>query len=167
MKQVIHAASLCIAILLVAALSIAVSGCGPSTSELRAMAAERKRDDAWRAWQAMLDGNKEQALRLIKAGVDVRVKNKHGLTLLHVAAGSANYWEAVILLLQQGADVNAKDNENETPLHRAGFYGSVTSAGVLLENDAAVNATDKDGETPLDETRNAELRSLLKRYGGR
>ena len=172
MKQITHAASLCIAILLAASLSIAVSGCGPSAAELRSMAAERQRDDALRAWKALNDGNKEQALRLIKGGVDARVKNKHGFTLLHVAAVNTNQWEAIILLLQQGADVNAKTNDGETPLHQAAFYGDVTTASVLLENGAAVNATDKDGDTPLDEAilgggRSVEVQSLLKRYGGR
>ena len=180
MKQVIHAASLCIAILLVASLSIAVSGCGPSTSELRAMEAERQRNDAWRAWQALNDGNKEQALRLIKAGADVRVKNDSDTTLLHLAA-TYNQWEVATLLLQKGADVNARDDRGKTPLHQVGLFGYHNTARVLLENGADVNAKDNDGKTPLDKAffwnrsekdyakrqRRVELQSLLKRHGGR
>ena len=52
-------------------------------------------------------------------------------------------------LLKQGADVNAKDKDGWTLLHRASFWNRIDIAKFLIENGADVNAKDKNGETPL------------------
>jgi len=53
-------------------------------------------------------------------------------------------------LLDCGADVNARDNEDWTPLYLAAWEGRLDFAQMLLEHGAAVNArTTDDGETPL------------------
>ena len=52
------------------------------------------------------------------------------------------------LLLKQGADVNAKDEDGCTPLHRASNKGFPEIVKLLIKNGADVNATDKDW-TPL------------------
>ena len=52
------------------------------------------------------------------------------------------------VLLQNGADVNAKDNHDEIPLHYAMGCKDV-SIGKLLVLISAVNAKNKEGQTPL------------------
>ena len=52
-------------------------------------------------------------------------------------------------LLKQGADVNVKDINGWTLLHRASFWNRIDIAKFLIENGADVNAKDKNGETPL------------------
>ena len=52
-------------------------------------------------------------------------------------------------LLNKGADVNAKDEDGETPLYRASFWNLVGIAKLLIENGADVNAKDTYGFTPL------------------
>ena len=44
--------------------------------------------------------------------------------------------EAVKLLIQQGADVNARDANNSTPLHLASSWGKVESMRLLIEHTA-------------------------------
>jgi ankyrin repeat protein len=52
-------------------------------------------------------------------------------------------------LLQRGADVNARDAEQRTPLISAVLGGSVGLVGLLLESGADVNAADGEGFTAL------------------
>ena len=53
-------------------------------------------------------------------------------------------------LLDCGADVNAQDENNWTPLYLAAWNGRVDFSEMLLDHGAAVNAlTDYNGKTPL------------------
>ena len=49
-----------------------------------------------------------------------------------------------------GADVNAKDESESTPLHSAAYWGHKEIAELLIAKGADVNAKDDYGKTPLD-----------------
>lgn len=90
-----------------------------------------------------------------------------GFAPLHSAvatdAGAATA-EIVRLLLEAGADPNAKSHEGGTPLHSAAFTGDLEIAELLLAYGADPNATDPKGLTPLDvarDRRNVEVAALL------
>jgi len=63
-------------------------------------------------------------------------------------------WENVSMaklqkMIEQGADVNAKDKDGRTPLMYAVMYNRKEFISILLENGADVNAFDRTGWTVL------------------
>ena len=71
--------------------------------------------------------------------------------MLHVAA-SSDHTEAVVALLEGGADLHARDNQDSTPLHLAAEdVGDEASETIptLLRAGADVHARDCYGSTPL------------------
>ncbi len=97
-------------------------------------------------------GDHETMAILLKNGADANTKYNNGDTPLHWASRvdippssipgldldasakktRANACKTVLLLLENGADVNAKDNNNDTPLHWAVEVGAYKTALLLL-----------------------------------
>lgn len=69
-------------------------------------------------------------------------------TLLHCLTLSSSF-EMMKILVEFGADVNAKNNSGHTPLHYAMSYGSIKNIQFLLEHKADLNAKNEFGNTPL------------------
>ena len=63
---------------------------------------------------------------------------------------TVGYPENVALLLEEGADANARMANNWTPLHGAAKPGSPENIRVLLDAGADVSAVHDIGETPFD-----------------
>ncbi|HEY9607990.1 ankyrin repeat domain-containing protein [Allocoleopsis sp.] len=131
------------------------------------------------AAQLLLDQGADVTKLLLAQGADVNAKDSEGITLLHLAVsdlairGKGSYYKAkgfenqkhisgwsewtglAELLIANGADVNARDNEGGTPLHWASrsfkprFKPRLKSAELLIAKGADVNARDNQGRTPL------------------
>ena len=67
---------------------------------------------------------------------------------LHRAARE-NRVDIARVLIERGAEVDAKDNNGWTPLHHAADNNSLGVARLLTEEDAEVDAKNNDGWTPL------------------
>jgi len=96
-------------------------------------------------------GDIAQAKELLESNPNlakVKVSGCMGSTLLHYAV-SDGYTPMVELLLDCGADPNAKDDRDFTPLHRAADGGRMHTAELLLRKGASIDVRDDNGMTPL------------------
>ncbi|MEG9862102.1 MAG: ankyrin repeat domain-containing protein [Parvularculales bacterium] len=99
-------------------------------------------------WQTATVADVESALG---RGADVNGSNKRGLTPLHGAVAASRTPAVVELLLDRGADTEARDKVNGlTPLHAAGRFSKTPAVvEVLLKHGADINARAKGDITPL------------------
>jgi hypothetical protein len=95
--------------------------------------------------------SEDQSLHVFLNGRDLDGEPDHHNTdtPLHWALKNGQVY-ASKLLIDNGADVNAKNNDGHTPLHYACVFGHVDAAKLLIHNEANVNAkSNNDGGTPL------------------
>ena len=96
---------------------------------------------------------------LLQRGMDVNTRDsKQRATPLHFAS-FRRLFEIALALLDHGADVNARNADDQTPLHRvslsqrrifqSGYKEANRLAQLMLERGADVNVRDKDQATPL------------------
>jgi hypothetical protein len=86
---------------------------------------------------------------LLEAGASPTATDLRGRTPL-MAAVQSRKPEAIRFLIDNGADVNARDQLQGTALVRAaGTFGNLEAVQVLLSAGAEVNVQDKNGMTPL------------------
>ena len=96
----------------------------------------------------------EEIQRLLELGADIDVRNYKGKTGLHYAA-KAGFLKVIHLLIENGATVDATDNDGETPLFEA--IRSTIKNGekqraaleALLVKGADPNVRNRKGLTPL------------------
>ncbi|XP_046665026.1 uncharacterized protein LOC124357354 isoform X1 [Homalodisca vitripennis] len=116
-----------------------------------------------------------------KSLVDIKKvtkKNQYGETKLHILCQRRNSSIAEIqsALAMPETDINAKDNNGYTPLHKAVIYASVLKTKLLLQHQILlgksavdIGAQNKAGSTPLHEAvrvKSLELCKLLVDHGG-
>jgi len=93
---------------------------------------------------------------LLDAGANIACTDRFGETALHRVADlrppeadPARVGRTASLLLDRGADVDARNRDDVTPLHQAVRARNLAAVEVLLVRGADVNARDKRGSTPL------------------
>ena len=122
-----------------------------------------------------LDGNKDTPLHLairwyrfrlarflLVHGADANVKNKQGMTPLHILSQSnidddSSILDLLPLLLKNGSEVNGRGMYHETPLHLAIRWAQFMLVGALLEHGADSNAENYEGKTPFHELSQCEV----------
>ncbi len=100
---------------------------------------------------------------------DRLVRAVHLFASLHVAAEESQL-DTVELMLIDGVDIDARDEEGRTLLHWAARHGHLDVIELLVNRQAALNIRDRSGQTPLQAAvaRGHEaVAELLRRHGGR
>jgi hypothetical protein len=101
-------------------------------------------------WTATATGNVEAIQQHVSAGTDLNAKEPaNGSTPLIVAAVFGQT-EAAGLLVKNGVEVDARNNDGSTALLTAAFFCHQEIVQLLLESGADVNAKNNAGRTPLD-----------------
>ncbi|GFN79748.1 ankyrin [Plakobranchus ocellatus] len=82
---------------------------------------------------------------LLSTGADPNKANNDGETALHLVRDA----EITNLLIQAGANLEARDDDGQTPLLAAAYTGEADVINVLLKSGADMKATDNDGNSAL------------------
>ena len=104
---------------------------------------------------------------LLSNGAEANVSDRFGKSLMHYAAESKTGDRIAQILLLYGADLDMRNEEEETLLHSAVYCRNYGMAEFLLSKGANIHAVNLRGETPLDRANDAEridIRELLKRH---
>lgn len=98
--------------------------------------------------QAISLNMQDLSIKLVqKYKADIHATNNLGQTPLHFCS-MYHFSELAQLLIQKGADINKKDNEQKTPLYTAVEHYAIKTIPILLENNADCFIPNKNGVTP-------------------
>lgn len=117
---------------------------------------------------AATGGNPKVVEEILRYHPDLEARDREGNTAVIAASegeGSRpeeDYAQCVRLLVQAGANANAKNNDGNTALHET-FLTAVEKT--LLELGADVNARNNDGETPIFTTVDDDAIALYMQHG--
>ena len=120
-------------------------------------------------WTAVTTGNIEAIKQHAAAGTDLNVKEPSGGATPLIVAAILGRTEATALLIENGANINAQNNDGSTALHGAAFFCRTETLKLLLDKNIDVNTKSIRGETPLDTVAaqwSDELEGLYKWIGG-
>ncbi|PSN30806.1 hypothetical protein C0J52_26673 [Blattella germanica] len=98
--------------------------------------------------KAIIQGNEEIAIKLLKLGANPNINDKYGNTLMHYAAED-NLMKVVEFLLELKCNFDCTYIEGEIPLLKEIRRENEVIAIKLLKLGANPNANDKYGNTPM------------------
>jgi uncharacterized protein len=107
-------------------------------------------------------GDFETTATLVSYQADVNQTAPGNYTALHKASIHANR-TILQVLLEAGADIDARDMEGDTPLLWAAWKGQAANALLLLERGADFRLRNRRGETPLSYAKESGDLSLISR----
>lgn len=99
-------------------------------------------------WDAIIAGDEQLSIELIKQGADINSLDDKGLALMHRYASAGNEF-MIQWLIEHGADVNVTDFEGSTPIFYATINGYYRIVYKLMQLGADVNIVNHNGISPI------------------
>ena len=87
---------------------------------------------------------------LLREGALINIHDKFDGNTPLISAAKGSCLKAIILLVENGAEVNAVNRNGYTALIYSAFHGDADAVSYLLENKANASIANKYGETALD-----------------
>lgn len=113
-------------------------------------------------YRASLGGNRQAVMFLLRRGAGINDRNDNDQrTPLHGAVEGRDIGTAT-LLIEKGADVNAKDTYGYYPLHVAVKNENIDMVKLIIAGGGEVNSKTLDGTTPLHIAAETGNRSILR-----
>ena len=110
-------------------------------------------------------GQFEVARYLVLKGADVNLPSNNGFQVFPIhSAAAGNYNDIARMLIENGAQVNVKQQAGATPLHSAAQNGNLELLILLLENGADTAVRMEGGKLPADLSKEkgyAEISDIL------
>ncbi|MCZ8511288.1 ankyrin repeat domain-containing protein [Paenibacillus filicis] len=110
-------------------------------------------------------GREDVAAELLARGAVANAASQNAMRVAPLHSAAAGRHAALArMLIEHGADVNARQQAGWTPLHSAAHNGQAELVRLLLERGADLRAANDQGQTPLDlarERSHTELEALL------
>ena len=91
------------------------------------------------------NGHVDALKAMIELGGDVNAAGDGGWTALHSATGKA----MVDALVDAGANIEARDSEDDTPLNYFAQYHAIEPMRALVSRGADINTQNQNGDSPL------------------
>ncbi|XP_065839207.1 death-associated protein kinase dapk-1-like isoform X2 [Oscarella lobularis] len=104
---------------------------------------------------------------VIEKGIDINSVNEEEMTPLLYACDEHPSFIVIQQLIELGADVSLRDENEENALHIAAQGFSSTDKSIidlLIEKGCDVTCQDKNGKTPYEVAEDGEVRALLRRH---
>lgn len=99
-------------------------------------------------------GQFEVARYLVLKGANVNLPSNNGFRVFPIhSAAAGDYTNIARMLIENGAQVNVKQQAGATPLHSAAQNGNLDLLILLLENGAEINVRMEGGKLPADVAR--------------
>lgn len=96
-------------------------------------------------------GRFEVARCLVLKGADVNLPSNNGFNVFPIhSAAAGDYTDIARMLIDNGANVNVKQQAGATPLHSAAQNGNLELLILLLEHGAEINIRMEGGKFPAD-----------------
>jgi hypothetical protein len=99
---------------------------------------------------AAVAGNVAAIKQHIESGTNIDQKEPLAGGTPLIVASVLGHTEVARELIEAGADIEAKNNEQTTPLYNAAFFCHPETVELLLKHGANVNTTDKNGTSLIE-----------------